>query len=410
MKNIVNCYLKIFLIMFISFLCINIVHSQTISTNRNIKGSVSDQKGEPAIGATIINSTTKAGTITDLDGSFTLAAQPGDALTVSYVGFKPKTIRIGTEKEYKIVLEENASLLDEVVVIGYATQKKKLVTGATLQVDGNRIKELHTPNPLTALQSMSPGMQITKTSGEPGSSYKVYIRGMGTIGNADPLYIVDGVPGNLSNINPGDIKSIDVLKDAASAAIYGARAANGVVLITTHRGESGDKVRIAYDGYFGLSNAPDYKWYSDATTQAMLADEYSKNTYGYGINFSQMIPHWDQIVSGEWKGTNWYKEIKNKNAFSQNHSITISGGSQKSSYFTSFSYSSQEGTLGKPVQTKQDRYTFRLNADQILFSVKERPIVRMGETINFVYANRNGSLSGRSTEGLGALGMIMGGS
>lgn len=410
MKNKLNCYRKVFLVMFMSLLFINIVHAQNISTNGNIKGSVFDKKGEPIIGATIINSITKAGTVTDLDGLFTIAAQPGETLTISYIGFNSKAIRIGTEKEYQIVLEENTSLLDEVVVIGYATQKKKLVTGATLQVDGNRIKELHTPNPLTALQSMSPGMQITKTSGEPGSSYKVYIRGMGTIGNADPLYIVDGVPGNISNINPADIKSIDVLKDAASAAIYGARAANGVVLITTHRGEGEDKVRIAYDTYLGFSNAPDYKWYSDATTQAMLDDEYSKNTYGYGINFSQMVPHWDKILSGEWKGTNWYKEIKNKNAFSQNHSITISGGSKKSSYFTSFSYSSQEGTLGKPVQTKQDRYTFRLNADQTLFSANGRDIVRMGETINFVYANKDGSLSGRSTEGLGALGMIMGGS
>jgi TonB-dependent SusC/RagA subfamily outer membrane receptor len=186
------------------------------------------------------------------------------------------------------------------------------------------------------------------------------------------------------------------LKDAASAAIYGARAANGVVLITTHRGEGEDKVRIAYDTYSGFSNAPDYKWYSDATTQAMLDDEYSKNTYGYGINFSQMVPHWDKILSGEWKGTNWYKEAKNKNAFSQNHSVTISGGNKKSSYFTSFSYSSQEGTLGKPVQTKQDRYTFRLNADQTLFSANGRDIVRMGETINFVYADKDGSLSGRS--------------
>lgn len=240
MKNKLNYYQKIFLIMFMSLLFINIVHAQNILTDGNIKGSVFDQKGEPIIGATIMNNTTKVGTVTDLDGLFTIAAQPGSTLVVSYVGFKPKTIQIGTEKEYKIIIEENASLLDEVVVIGYATQKKKLVTGATLQVDGNRIKELHTPNPLTALQSMSPGMQITKTSGEPGSSYKVYIRGMGTIGNADPLYIVDGVPGNISNINPADIKSIDVLKDAASAAIYGARAANGVVLITTHRGEGED--------------------------------------------------------------------------------------------------------------------------------------------------------------------------
>jgi TonB-linked SusC/RagA family outer membrane protein len=396
--------------MFMTLLFINVIYAQNISTNDNIKGSIFDPAGEPVIGATVMNNATQKGIITDLNGQFTIAAQPGEMIVVSYVGFNSKTIQVGAEREYKIILDENTSILDEVVVIGYATQKKKLVTGATLQVDGNRIKELHTPNPLTALQSMSPGMQITKTSGEPGSSYKVYIRGMGTIGNADPLYIVDGIPGNIANINPADIKSIDVLKDAASAAIYGARAANGVVLITTHRGDGEDKVRIAYDTYIGFSNAPDYKYYLDATTQAMLDDEYSINTYGFGVDFAGLIPAWDKILSGEWKGTNWYKEIKNNNAFSQNHAISISGGNKKSSYFTSFSYSSQEGTLGKPVQTKQDRYTFRLNADQILFSAKGWDIVRLGETINFVYANKDGSLSGRSTEGLGALGMVMGGS
>lgn len=410
MKNKLNYYQKRFLIMFMSFLFINIAHTQNVPTGDYIRGSVFDKSGEPIIGAAIMNNTIKKGTITDLDGQFIIEAKSGSSITISYIGFNPKTIQIGNEKTYNIVLDENTSLLDEVVVIGYATQKKKLVTGATLQVDGDKIKELHTSNPLTALQSMSPGMQITKTSGEPGSSYKVYIRGMGTIGNADPLYIVDGIPGNITNINPADIKSIDVLKDAASAAIYGARAANGVVLITTHRGDGNEKTQVSYDAYIGFSNAPDYKWYSDATTKAMLDDEYSKNTYGYGIDFSQMVPHWDKVVSGEWKGTNWYKEIKNKNAFSQNHSITISGGSKRSSYFTSFSYSSQDGTLGKPVQTKQERYTFRLNADQALFSTKERDIIRMGETINFIYGNKDGSLSGRSTEGLGVLGMVMGGS
>ncbi len=410
MKNKLIFYLRICMLIIMSFWCANTTLAQVSSTDDHVKGLILDRMGTPVIGATIKNSHTGKGATTNLEGRFSIEARSGQKLAVSCVGFISKTITIGNDKEYMITLDEDTKLLDEVVVIGYATQKKKLITGATLQVGGERIKELHTMNALTALQSMSPGMQITKTSGEPGSSYKVYIRGMGTIGHADPLYIVDGVPGNIANISPSDIKSIDVLKDAASAAIYGARAANGVVLITTHRGEGNEKVSIAYDGYIGFSYAPDYRWYSDATMQAMLSDEYSRNTYGYGIDFSQLVPNWDRIISGEWKGTNWYKEIKNPGAFSQNHAINISGGTRKSSYFTSFSYSSQEGTLGKPVETHQDRYTFRVNADQTLFSRHGRDVVRVGESINFVYANKNGSLGGRSTEGLGALGMIMGGS
>lgn len=160
----------------------------------------------------------------------------------------------------RIILQEDAQSLDDVVVVGYGVQKKKLITGATVQVKGDDIQKLSTTSALTAMQSQSPGVTIMQNNGQAGEGFKVNIRGLGTTGNSDPLYVIDGVAGgNLNDLNPADIESIDVLKDAASAAIYGARAANGVILITTKQGKAG-KLQISYDGYYGqqyLYKAPD---------------------------------------------------------------------------------------------------------------------------------------------------------
>ena len=226
---------------------------------KKITGTVVDAQG-PVIGASVIEKGTSNGVVTDFDGNFTLNVKPGATIVISYIGYKTQEIAIGNRSTFSVNLKEDDSVLEEVVVIGYGVQKKKLVTGATVQVKGDDIAKLNTTNALAAMQSQSPGVQIVQSSGQAGSGYKVNIRGIGTIGDSSPLYVIDGVAGgDINSLNPSDIESIDVLKDAASAAIYGARAANGVILVTTKQGKSG-KVEISYDGYLGwqyLAKKPD---------------------------------------------------------------------------------------------------------------------------------------------------------
>ena len=238
---------------------------QSVQQTKKVSGTVVDatgpvigasimEKGTSNIGASIMEKGTSNGTVTDLDGNYSLSVGPNATLVITYVGFKTQEIRVGNESRLDVTLEEDNTNLDEVVVIGYGTQKKKLITGATVQVKGEDIAKLNTTNALEAMQSSSPGVQITQSSAQPGKGYNVVIRGKGTNGSTAPLYVIDGVAGgSLDDINPADIESIDVLKDAASAAIYGARAANGVILVTTRQGKAG-KIEISYNGAMGWSN------------------------------------------------------------------------------------------------------------------------------------------------------------
>ena len=205
--------------------------------------------GEPLIGATVLVKNSTVGTATDIDGNYSIKAEMGDVLQFSYIGFNPREVKV-TATSLDVALEESNSTLAEVVVVGYGVQKKKLVTGATSQVKGDEIAKMNTTSPLQAMQGQMPGVNISSESGQPGSGMKVNIRGLGTVGNSSPLYLIDGIKGDISTINPADIESIDVLKDAASAAIYGAQAANGVVLVTTKSGREG-KAKVSFDGYFG---------------------------------------------------------------------------------------------------------------------------------------------------------------
>ena len=217
---------------------------------KKITGTVVDAMG-PVIGASILEKGTTNGTVTDFDGNFSLNVKPGATIVVSFIGFETQEIKVGDQSNFNITLKDDNAVLEEVVVIGYGVQKKKLVTGATVQVKGDDIAKLNTTNALAAMQSQTPGVSIVQSSGQAGSGFKVNIRGIGTIGDSAPLYVIDGVAGgDINSLNPSDIESIDVLKDAASAAIYGARAANGVILVTTKQGKAG-KMQISYDGYVG---------------------------------------------------------------------------------------------------------------------------------------------------------------
>lgn len=205
------------------------------SQNKAVTGVVtSATDNEPLIGVSVQVKETATGGITDIDGKFSVNAEQGQTLIFSYIGYQTQEIQVGASSVINVVLKEDTEMLDEVVVVGYGVQKKKLVTGATVQVKGDNIAKLNTNNPLQAMQGQTPGVNITSTSGQPGADMKVTIRGLGTVGNSSPLYLIDGVGGDISTLNPADIESIDILKDAASAAIYGAQAANGVEIGRAH--------------------------------------------------------------------------------------------------------------------------------------------------------------------------------
>ena len=220
-----------------------------------VKGVVLDSNGEPVMGAAVIEVGTQGnGTVTGADGSFTLSITRGAKIRISYVGYKTVTMTPVAGRTANITLEEESELLNDVVVVGYGTQQKKLVTGATTHVTSETIEAVNAVDAFGALQSLASGMNIVMSSGQPGEGYKVTIRGMGTAGSNTPLYVVDGVPGaNIEDLSPNDIESIDILKDAASSAIYGARASNGVILVTTKKGKVG-KVQVTFDGYLGWQN------------------------------------------------------------------------------------------------------------------------------------------------------------
>ena len=361
-------------------------------TGRTISGIVVSEVGnEPLIGVNVVQKGTTNGAVTDLDGRFTLTVPDGSVLQITYIGYQEQLLTVKPNIAiYQITLKEDSQALDEVVVVGYGIQKKKLVTGATVQVKGDDIQKLNTVSALGALQSQTPGVNITQSSGMPGEGFNVTIRGLGTTGSSGPLYVIDGVTGaDINNLNPADIESIDVLKDAASAAIYGSRAANGVVLVTTKQGRAG-KATISYDGYFGVQNV--YKMVPTLNAQeyAMIQNEGRLMDGLPAYDFSSMVPNWESYANGTNKGTNWLDEMRNENAPVQNHALNITGGSEQSVYSIGISYTSQEGILGKPVQPKYDRYTFRLNTEHTLLKNKDFDIIKFGENLTYSYTEKSG--------------------
>ena len=246
---------------FLLSLSVGLLALSASAQNRTVTGTVTDgENGDPVPFASIVVKGTSNWTTTDLDGKYAVSAPANGVLSVEIIGYVSQEVSIGARTVVDIVLDPDLDQLDESVVIGYGVQQKKLLTGSTVQVKGDDLAKLNTASALGALQSQSPGVTITQNSGQPGRGYKVNIRGIGTIGDSEPLYVIDGVAGgDINALNPNDIESIDILKDAASAAIYGARAANGVVLVTTKQGKEG-RVIVSYDGFYGaqyLAKLPD---------------------------------------------------------------------------------------------------------------------------------------------------------
>ena len=351
-----------------------------------IKGTVNDENGEPVIGATVKVKETQKGTITDFDGNYSIEAASNATLIFSYVGYQTQEVSISGKTTINITMKEDHATLDEVVVVGYGVQKKKLVTGATVQVKGDEIAKLNTTNALEAMQSSTPGVQITQSSSQPGKGYKVYIRGIGTTGSASPLYVIDGVAGgSLDDINPADIESIDVLKDAASAAIYGARAANGVILVTTKQGKAG-KIELTYNGAIGWSNAYKRPQLLNAQQYMNIIDEYTFNTTGSKLDWKGYVPQdiLEKVGKG-WEGTDWWGAFENKNAVQHNHSVTLTGGSDRSKFMMSYTYTGNEGIMGADRASYYNRHTIRINSDHVLLKVKDFDAITIGENISIGY-------------------------
>lgn len=358
---------------------------------------VTASDGQPIVGAYVLVKGTTVGTTTEVDGTFRIEASSGTILEVSQMGYVTRQVK--ASDGIRIALDEDQLWLDDVVVVGYGVQKKKLVTGSTVQVKGDDIAKLNTVDVLGALQSQSPGVNIVQNNGFLGSGFKVNIRGLGTIGDSAPLYVVDGVAnGSISALNPSDIESVDVLKDAASAAIYGARAANGVILITTKKGKEG-QASVTYDGYYGLQNLYKIPTLLNANEFMQIQDE-SRIMDGLApYNWENHIgPRLYKAIKDGLTGTNWLKEIINEDAPVQNHSVNVTGGSKTGTYSLGLAYTGQDATMGVPSSIPHlDRYNFRVNSENTVFKKGSLDVLKVGQTLNYRYQKTTGSFA---TEGI----------
>ena len=354
---------------------------------QTVKGTViSGSDNEPLIGASVMVQGTKTGAVTDLDGNFTIEAKNGQTLEVSYLGFITQKIKV-TGSTINVTLNEDKQSLDEVVVVGYGVQKKKLVTGATVQLKGDDIAKLNTTNPLSAMQGQTPGVNIVSTSGQPGAAMSVTIRGLGTVGNSQPLYLIDGVGGDITTLNPADIESIDVLKDAASAAIYGAQAANGVVLVTTKSGKEGSS-KITYDGYVGWQTLGRKFEMLNSNQYMQIMDEARLNSGMSPIDWTSLNSIRD--VNGNVYNTDWIDQAVDNGALTTSHSLAFTGGSKTSTYSISGGYTGQDGLIGGSDVSYYKRYNLRANSEHKMYN----GLITIGEHIGFVYKDSRGMNTG----------------
>ena len=359
---------KLLSVLFLLSFTLAAVYAQNIQ----IKGTVvSGTDNEPLPGVNVVvKGNTSTGTITDFNGTFTLSAPADAILSISYIGFKSQEIAVKGHKDIKIVLQEDSETLDEVVVVGYGVQKKSVVTASIAKVSADDLASTAPVRMDNALKGLASGVTVTSSSGQPGAAAQIRVRGVGTIrtenGAADPLYIVDGMPleGGLDYLNPNDIASIEVLKDAASGAVYGARAANGVILVTTKTGKIG-KTKVTYDFSYGWQSAWKKRDVLNASEYALMINEGTINA-GIAPKFS------DPYSYGQ--GTNWQDEVFNNNAPMMNRQVSVSGASEKVNYLFSLGFYTQDGIVGGNFdRSNYERLTLRSNTQSTLFDEsKER--------------------------------------
>lgn len=363
-KQIIN-YRIVTLIILMSFIPLLAI-SQTVT----IKGVIKDVSGEPVVGASITETGTSNGIIADLDGNFTLKVSPKATLTISFMGYRTQTVSVAGKTSLSIILEEDTQLLGEVVVVGYGVQRKEAVTGSVASIKNEAIREVPASDITQALQGRIAGVDMSQTSSKPGSSMQIRIRGTRSLNASnDPLIVLDGIPfaGSMSDINPNDIKSIDILKDASATAIYGSRGANGVLLITTNKGLVGAKAQVSYNGYVGLKTL-------FAKYPMMNSDEFVK-LREYANKFQNGVDE-DNDVNTDWQ------DLLYKNSMVTNHDLSVLGGTEKGSYNFGVGYYRDESLLPSQNYT---RYSMRGTLDQ-----EVGKYLKFGFITNNNYAVSNG--------------------
>ena len=389
--------------------------SVAFAQDRTVSGKIIDEFGQPLPGVNVLVKGTSSGTVSDAEGAYNIGGvNDNSVLVFSFIGYLAKEVTVGSRSVVDVDMAPDVTSLEEIVVIGYGERKKALVTGANIRQDGAQLQALNTSSAMESLQGITPGVSISRNSGQPGAGTRVRIRGIGTIADSNPLYIVDGVPvGNIDYLSPSDIESIDVLKDGASAAIYGSRGANGVVLITTRKGKQGAKSQISYNGYYGVQNiynkppalnAQEYMFIidegraNDGLAPTNWENEIKTNSWlegqqaGLGTEYGEYV--WNKLQNG-WKGTDWVDEITQKNAPMQSHALNITGATEDMTYGAGFSYLDQAGMIGGDIiDAGLKRLTARLNTEIKLVEIGGRKILKLGENFTFNNTQRRGTGTG----------------
>lgn len=355
-------------------------------SQRKVTGMVTDEKGEPVIGANVVEKGTTNGTVTDMDGKYSLTISSGASLLISYIGYNTQEVKAGSGNVVNISLREDTEALDEVVIIGYGTVKKSDLTGSVGSVQMKDVSKVGVTSADRALQGQIAGVQVNAKTGQPGEGMMIRVRGGNSLaGGNDPLYVIDGMPvaGMSSDINPEDILSMEVLKDASSTAIYGSRGANGVVLITTKRGSTGS-VSINYDGYVGVSTLRKKLDLLGKSDYIAMVNEVSQND-GKGIAITP-----DQAAS--LPNSDW-QDLAYQTALTHSHQFAVSGGNEKTKLYTSLNYMNQEGIIKG---SNFNRFALRINGDQ-----KLAQNLSLSASIAYSYGTQNSANS--NADGYGAI-------
>ncbi len=327
-----------------------------------VQGKVTDQaSGQPLPGVNVIIKGSNTGTVTDVEGAYSLnVPNENDTILFSSIGYISREIGVNGRTTLDVILEEDVRSLEEIVVVGYGTEKKVNLTGSVSSIEGSELEKVPVGQTTMALQGVAPGVTVTQRSGQPGADGgNIRIRGIGTLGDSNPLVMVDGVETDLSNVDPNDIENISILKDAASAAIYGARAANGVILVTTKRGKEG--VSVNYNGYAGFQVPTDMpNIVNGADHMALLSEAYTNVGLTPIWTQEQIETHRNQMPSDQYPDTDWQDLTMKNSAFMQNHNLGINAGSDKARLFASLSYLDQDGIIPS---TDFNRVNIRVNSD-----------------------------------------------
>ena len=357
--------MKVFILYFLLF----IPAGQLVFSQNTISGTVKDATGQPLPGATVIIENTSKGTTTDFDGNFSIEASKGEVLAISFVGFASAKMTIGDAKTYQISLKEDAAQLDEVVVVGYGTQKKVNLTGSVQSVTFKEEVNQPVTNSGQLLYGRFSGVQLNQTSGNPGADgSSIVIRGIGTFGNTTPLIVIDNMQYDdlaaFNSLAPADIETITVLKDASASAIYGARGANGVILVTTRKGTK-DKFEINYNGFYGLQNPTVVPEFLESYDYAILMNEKFRNEDGPGFLPRYTAEQLEAIRTGslpdQFANTNWAEEVL-RSASIQNHNFSFSGGSEKTTYRVSLGYLGQDAIIRSSFKNERYNLSFNINS------------------------------------------------